>query len=713
MKKQSFLKISILSLIATITVLASCNKKFDEPPVPGNPNITANTTIKALKAMHSIGGFENLNTDIVISGIVVGNDKNGNLYKQICIQDATGGITVLLDASNVYAQYPVGRQIFIKCKGLYLSDYGKLIQLGMIDNSVPGNPTMTGIPSTLFDNYIIKGSLGNVVTPKVVTISQLNDTLQSTLIQINNVEYQASDTSRTYADTSAAKSSVNLTLNECTGARVITYTSGYANFAGIKPPKGNGSITCIYFIYRTTPELIIRDTSDVQLTGPRCAASATVLSIAQLRSMYTGSDLTLGAYKVRGIVISDATNKNISAGNIVIQNTGTTPSGIDLFFGAAATTTAFNIGDSIEVNITGGTLSSYNGMLQVKLSAATLPSGTLATGITVTPTTTTIAQLNSNIATIENTLIKIVSATATSASGTTYGGNQTLTDASGTVTLYTAAAATFANATLPTGCSNWVGIPSRYTTNQFAMRNTSDVTSGTGCSTGGGGSGGGGGSTGTGIALTTSPVVLNFDGIASGLPQGVTVFTGATSTSFGTASSLTTDPTATLNQWANTSAGPTGSASFKNFASATGQNATTTTAAQSTATNRALGFRQTGTYGDPGASFVFQLNNTTGKTNLGMTFLLQSLDNTVGRTVTWTVDYATGDTPTSFTSVTTSPATLTTSPTWGSTAVTVSFGSALNNISSKVWIRISTLSASTGSGSRPSTAIDDVNFTFN
>ncbi|MBS1638450.1 MAG: hypothetical protein JSR12_00180 [Bacteroidetes bacterium] len=701
MKKQSFLKISILSLIATITVLASCNKKFDEPPVPGNPNITANTTIKALKAMHSIGGFENLNTDIVISGIVVGNDKNGNLYKQICIQDATGGITVLLDASNVYAQYPVGRQIFIKCKGLYLSDYGKLIQLGMIDNSVPGNPSLTGIPSTLFDNYIIKGSLGNVVTPKVVTISQLNDTLQSTLIQINNVEYQASDTSRTYADTSAAKSSVNLTLNECTGARVITYTSGYANFAGIKPPKGNGSITCIYFIYRTTPELIIRDTSDVQLTGPRCAASATVLSIAQLRSMYTGSDLTLGAYKVRGIVISDATNKNISAGNIVIQNTGTTPSGIDLFFGAAATTTAFNIGDSIEVNITGGTLSSYNGMLQVKLSAATLPSGTLATGVTVTPTTTTIAQLNSNIATIENTLIKIVSATATSASGTTYGGNQTLTDASGTVTLYTAAAATFAGATLPTGCSNWVGIPSRYTTNQFAIRNTSDVTSGTGCSTGGGG--GGGGTGGTGIALTTSPVVLNFDGIGSGLPQGVTVFTGATSTSFGTAATLTT----ALGSWSNLSA------AFKNFASATGLTSSSAQTAQDASTNRALGIRQTGSVGDPGASFVFQLNNTTGKTNLGMTFLLQSLDNTVGRTVTWTVDYATGDTPTSFTSVTTSPATLTTSPTWGSTAVTVSFGSALNNISSKVWIRISTFSASTGGGTRPSSAIDDVNFTFN
>ncbi|WP_206203743.1 DUF5689 domain-containing protein, partial [Thermococcus sp. M36] len=130
--------------------------------------------------------------------------------------------------------------------------------------------------------------------------------------------------------------------------------------------------------------------------------------------------------------------KNLAAGNMVIQNTGTTPSGIDLYFGSTANIGAFNIGDSVEVNITGGTLTSYNGMIEVNLNSGALPGGTLAKGVTVTPVTTTIAQLNTNINAIENTLIKIVSATATSTSGT-YSGNQTLTDATGTVTLYTAA----------------------------------------------------------------------------------------------------------------------------------------------------------------------------------------------------------------------------------------------------------------------------------
>ncbi|MBL7746090.1 MAG: hypothetical protein JNM19_01575, partial [Chitinophagaceae bacterium] len=135
--------------------------------------------------------------------------------------------------------------------------------------------------------------------------------------------------------------------------------------------------------------------------------------------------------------------------------------------------------------------------------------------------------------------------------------------------------------------------------------------------------------------------------------------------------------------------------------------------------NRALGVRQTGTAGaggDPGAAFAFLLPNTTGKTNLQLEFRLQSLDApaTAGRTTTWKVDYGFGAAPTAFTTVTTSPATLTTTlGTFANNVVTVNFGSTLNNINQPVWIRIVTLSGTSGGGSRPSTAIDDVKFTWN
>ena len=83
------------------------------------------------------------------------------------------------------------------------------------------------------------------------------------------------------------------------------------------------------------------------------------------------------------------------------------------------------------------------------------------------------------------------------------------------------------------------------------------------------------------------------------------------------------------------------------------------------------------------------------------------------RTTTWNVDYGFGSTPTTFNNATTAPVTLTTTlGTWGSTSVTVNFGSALNNQSGPVWIRIAAKSASSGTGSRPVTAIDDFNLTW-
>ena len=96
-----------------------------------------------------------------------------------------------------------------------------------------------------------------------------------------------------------------------------------------------------------------------------------------------------------------------------------------------------------------------------------------------------------------------------------------------------------------------------------------------------------------------------------------------------------------------------------------------------------------------------------------MTFRLQSLDASSPRTTTWKVQYAIGVTPSTFTDLTTNLTVLTTGGlTFTDTTVSVNFGSLLNNLSSPVWIRIVTLTASTGSGNRPTTAIDDVNLTW-
>src|SRR6478672_1887970 len=107
-----FLKMSLIAMMFAgfAFALNSCKKDFDAPPGPADPAIVANTTIAGLKAMHTTAGaYDVITSDIVISGVVVANDKSGNLYKQLIIEDSTGGLQISLDANSLYGTYPVGR----------------------------------------------------------------------------------------------------------------------------------------------------------------------------------------------------------------------------------------------------------------------------------------------------------------------------------------------------------------------------------------------------------------------------------------------------------------------------------------------------------------------------------------------------------------------------------------------------------------------------
>ena len=279
MNIKSIIRFSSFAILFAI-IVSSCKKNYEAPPVLTDPNIPVNTTIKALKAMHTVSGaFDVINTDITISGVVIANDKSGNLYKELYIQDATGGLSIQLASNGLYANYPVGKRIYIKCKGLCLSDYNNMIQLG-VKALINGTFTLEGIPAPIIPNYVISGSLNNPVTPKVVTINDLNNppgvtTMQhpllGDLIQLNDMEFIAGDTKRPYADTSYYKKSGDRYIKNCSSPTTLNVrTSGYSDFAGKIPQAGNGNIVAIYTVYNTTKQLIIRDTTDVKFNNPRC-----------------------------------------------------------------------------------------------------------------------------------------------------------------------------------------------------------------------------------------------------------------------------------------------------------------------------------------------------------------------------------------------------------------------------------------------------------
>ena len=208
----------------------------------------------------------------------------------------------------------------------------------------------------------------------------------------------------------------------------------------------------------------------------------------------------------------------------------------------------------------------------------------------------------------------------------------------------------------------------------------------------------------------------NFDGIAGGLPTGWYIYNNATASSIGTAQTF--NGSASYGVYADTITSGCISAvyggAFKNFPSATVATKDLTCTAQQAITNRALGVRQIGSNNsDPGASINFEMANTSGCSAFNLTFKLQSLDTTSERVTTWKVQYGTGATPTTWTDASTGSSVMTTGNfAFTNNTVTVSFGTALDNTASPVWIRIVTLNATSGSNRRASSAIDDFSLTW-
>ena len=468
------LKVMIFAFVVFSGIaFVSCNKKFDAPGAPIDPSLTATISIKDLKALHTVAGqLDVIDGDLIIAGLVVANDQAGNLYKELIIQDGTGAIKLMLNANNLYNTYPVGRRVFVKCKGLCLSDYNKQPQLG-IKATVAGIPSIESIPTALISKFVVGGSLNNPVTPLVVSINDLSTSMQDpylgALIQINECEFSISDTSKTYSDTSAYKENVSLNLKTCSGGSIIIRTSGYAKFAGINVPNGNGTLTAIYTLYNTTKQLVIRDTSDVQFSGPRCGSGpVTLTSIADIRSIFTGTKTNIpSGKKITGIVISDRTTANLQNQNLVLQQ-GNGLSGIVVRFSTAH---SFDLGDSLDINVSGNELSEFNGWLQV--NGVTLSSAVkVGSGKTITPRIATLPDINSNFEAWESTLITTGAVALSGGTSGTYKGSVLLSAGGSTLTLFTSNSATFAATSYPSSASSVTGYLTQFnSTKQMQVRN--------------------------------------------------------------------------------------------------------------------------------------------------------------------------------------------------------------------------------------------------
>ena len=460
---------SWLLIVGVLFFFSSCaDLDYDTPPPGGfDPNYTTNATIAQLKSLHTLGQYEEITDDLLLSALVVSNDEAGNFFKQLVVQDSTGGIEIRIDVTDLHAFYPVGRKIYIKAKGLWLGDYNGLIQLGAgLGYDDQGDPELIRIPESILSNYIRVATFGNPVVPKVKTIDQLTYSDVSTLIQLDNVQFISADTGQTYAD-AVLQQSLNRNIEDCNGAGMIVRTSGFAIFANELTPGGGGSLVGILSVFGSTYQLALRDLNDVAMNGPRCAVNT--FTTSSLRQLFSQGTTIVPGGTLQGVVISDYNSQSVTGRNLYIQDaTG----GIVLRFTANH---SFNLGDEINVDISGGTLGEFNGLLQVD-GIDNAGGAVVGHPGDVTPRSATVLDVLNNAQAWESTLVKIDKAVLSG--NTVYNGSITVTDKTGSMVLFTRSQSTFANTALPTDTVSITAIVSDFNAPQLIIRNASDVTGG-------------------------------------------------------------------------------------------------------------------------------------------------------------------------------------------------------------------------------------------
>ncbi len=375
----TFQKLIIAILAVFSLTFTACKKdKFDEPPINfSDPNL-ANSSIANLKALFTNGNPITITDDIIIGGVVTADDKTGNFYKQIVIQDSTGAIPILINKSGLNADYPVGRKVYVKCKNLVLGQYGNNVQLGGFIEFTGAQPSVGNIISSLADKVIVKGPYVGPLAPKQISrISDLNFTTdQSMLIELDPVEFLTSDANQVYADV-VNENSLSRNIKDCFGDIIAIRTSNFASFANSRTPNAGVKLKIIgvYSVFNSTRQLAIREVSEVQTTTTPCGVDPglTTITIAALRAKFpmkgTSPDYPDG---VTPITITDDVNitgivtANDRSGNfyktIIIQDaTGAMPILID----KQDLYKQFEIGRRVYINVNGMVLGQYGKNLQL------------------------------------------------------------------------------------------------------------------------------------------------------------------------------------------------------------------------------------------------------------------------------------------------------------------------------------------------------------
>lgn len=271
------LKYHIFTLLAAGLLLTHCEpKEFDAPP-HDEPQYKgkASITIKDFKAKYAASNLIEITDNDTITGIVTANDESGNLYKQLFIQDETGGLMIAINETYLYNSFPVGQQVFIETKGLYMGKYGGMPQLGYkYSRNNDDNYTIGQVPWIFFEPRIHRHGYPSrdAAVPQVISFDEFTPDNLGRLVTLEGVSFADAGKVYAYPDEANNVQTINRVIySYSNSSKTVTgRMSSAADFAADIIPSGVGKVTGILTVFQSgssnTYQFLMRNKQDADFT---------------------------------------------------------------------------------------------------------------------------------------------------------------------------------------------------------------------------------------------------------------------------------------------------------------------------------------------------------------------------------------------------------------------------------------------------------------
>lgn len=288
MKKIKFIALAFLAL-----TLGSCmGDGYADPDltekVPASPwgnnslrekNVISIADLKTQFAtiINSDNGYKQIEKDMMIKAVVTGNDVSGNIYNQVSVQDASGAIIIAINGSGLSGYLPVGQEILVNLKGLYIGSYKKLPQIGGVNTKLSdGSLGMGKIERAIWNEHFKILNPGeadaSTVVPEEFDLTKLTDAAYmdanvGKLMTLKKVKFASANGTNVWAPDDT-NTSLEL-IDAETGKRInknnlVVRNSGYSKFANEVVPQGVFDITGIFTRYNNTWQIVLRSTDDLK-----------------------------------------------------------------------------------------------------------------------------------------------------------------------------------------------------------------------------------------------------------------------------------------------------------------------------------------------------------------------------------------------------------------------------------------------------------------